>query len=54
MSEAELRGMKEEPIIEMRDVTKIYHLYNHPMDRLKEGLSITHRTRHRDHGSEEL
>ena len=49
MSEAELRGMKEEPIIEMRDVTKIYHLYNHPMDRLKEGLSITHRTRHRDH-----
>ena len=39
----------EEFIIEMRDVTKIYHLYGHPMDRLKEGLSITHKSYHRDH-----
>ena len=38
-----------EPIIEMQHVTKIYQLYNHPMDRLKEGLSITHRSYHRDH-----
>ncbi len=37
------------PIIEMNHVTKIYQLYNHPMDRLKEGLSLTHRSYHRDH-----
>lgn len=38
-----------EPIIEMRDVTKVYQLYSHPVDRLKEGLSITRKSYHRDH-----
>ncbi len=41
--------MNTDPIIEMNHVTKIYHLYNHPMDRLKEGLSLTHKSYHHDH-----
>ena len=45
--EADLKAA--EPIIEMKHVTKIYQLYNHPIDRLKEGLSVTHRSYHRDH-----
>ncbi len=45
----EVGTMKTDPIIEMNHVTKIYQLYNHPMDRLKEGLSITHKSYHRDH-----
>ena len=41
--------MNSEPIIEMKHVTKSYQLYNHPMDRLKEGLSLTHKSYHHDH-----
>ncbi len=41
--------MSTEAIIEMRHVTKSYQLYGHPMDRLKEGLSLTHKSYHRDH-----
>lgn len=39
----------EEPIIQMSHVTKIYQLYQHPIDRLKEGLSLTHKSYHQDH-----
>ena len=33
----------------MCHVTKAYQLYGHPMDRLKEGLSLTHKSYHREH-----
>ncbi len=39
---------KEELVISVRDVTKIYKLYEKPIDRLKESLSFTHRNYHRD------
>lgn len=29
--------------IEVKDVTKIYRLYDRPIDRLKESLSLTHK-----------
>ena len=35
-------------VIDVRDVTKIYRLYNQPIDRLKEAVSLTHRNYHRD------
>lgn len=38
-----------ETIIKVNDVTKVYKLYDKPMDRLKEGLSITHKSYHNDH-----
>lgn len=34
--------------ISVRDVTKIYRLYDKPIDRLKESLSITHKNYHKD------
>lgn len=34
--------------IEVRDVTKIYRLYERPIDRLKESLSLTHKEYHKD------
>ena len=40
--------MSPEHAIEVRDVTKIYKLYNRPIDRLKESLSVTRTVRHRD------
>lgn len=36
-------------VIKVTDVTKVYKLYNKPIDRLKEGLSLTHKSRHVDH-----
>lgn len=36
-------------VIKVTDVTKVYKLYEKPMDRLKEGLSITHKSYHTDH-----
>ena len=35
-------------IIEVKDVTKIYRLYDKPIDRLKESLSINKKCLHRD------
>lgn len=37
-----------ENAIEVKDVTKIYRLYDKPIDRLKESLSLTHKSRHKD------
>ena len=34
--------------IEVKDVTKIYRLYDRPIDRLKESLSMTHKSLHKD------
>lgn len=34
--------------ISIRDVTKIYRLYDKPIDRLKEAVSITHKNYHKD------
>ena len=34
--------------ISVKDVTKIYRLYEKPIDRLKEAMSITHKNYHRD------
>lgn len=34
--------------IEVNDVTKVYRLYDKPIDRLKESLSLTHKEYHRD------
>ncbi|MGN0660916.1 MAG: ABC transporter ATP-binding protein [Oscillospiraceae bacterium] len=38
-----------ETVIRVTDVTKVYKLYEKPMDRLKEGLSLTHKNYHTDH-----
>lgn len=35
-------------VIEVKDVTKIYRLYDKPIDRLKETLSISHKSLHTD------
>ena len=35
-------------VIDVQDVTKIYRLYDKPIDRLKEAMSPTHRNYHRD------
>ncbi len=40
--------MAAEYAIEVKDVTKIYKLYDKPIDRLKESLSLRHREYHRD------
>ncbi len=40
--------MAAEYAIEVKDVTKIYKLYDKPIDRLKESLSVRHREYHRD------
>lgn len=34
--------------ISVKDVTKIYRLYDKPIDRLKESLSVTHKNYHKD------
>ena len=34
--------------IQVEDVSKVYRLYEKPIDRLKESLSLTHRSYHRD------
>lgn len=40
--------MSVENAIEVKDVTKIYRLYDKPIDRLKESLSISHKDYHKD------
>lgn len=37
-----------EHAIEVKDVTKIYRLYEKPIDRLKESLSLSHKSLHKD------
>lgn len=39
---------KKEYAISVKDVTKIYRLYEKPIDRLKESLSLTHKSYHKD------
>ncbi|MDO5349000.1 MAG: ABC transporter ATP-binding protein [Lachnospiraceae bacterium] len=39
---------KKEYAISVQDVTKIYRLYDKPIDRLKESLSLPHKEYHRD------
>ena len=34
--------------ITVKDVTKVYRLYDKPIDRLKESLSLTHKSYHKD------
>ena len=34
--------------IEVSDVTKVYRLYEKPIDRLKESISVSHKNYHRD------
>lgn len=40
--------MQAENAIEIRDLSKVYQLYNRPMDRLKEAVSPAHKSRHTD------
>ena len=40
--------MSAERVIEIKDVTKIYKLYDKPIDRLKESMSLRHRSYHKD------
>lgn len=40
--------VNNEYAIQVQDVSKIYKLYEKPIDRLKESLSLTHRNYHRD------
>ena len=35
--------MENEWMIEIHDLTKVYKIYEKPIDRLKESLSITHK-----------
>ena len=39
---------EQENAISVRDVTKVYRLYDKPIDRLKESMSISHKNYHRD------
>lgn len=41
----------QEKVIEIKDITKSYKLYEKPVDRLKETLSIRHKNYHRDHNA---
>lgn len=36
-------------VVSIKDVSKVYKLYDKPIDRLKESLSITHKSYHQDH-----
>lgn len=40
--------MSPENAIEVKQVTKVYKLYNKPIDRLKESMNPTHKSYHRD------
>lgn len=41
-------GVMTEHAIVVKDVTKVYRLYEKPLDRLKESLSMAHKSYHRD------
>ncbi len=40
--------MKQEYAITVKDVTKVYRLYDKPIDRLKESMSLSHKNYHKD------
>lgn len=42
-------NITEDIMIEIKNLSKVYHLYEKPMDRLKEALSITHKNYHKEH-----
>lgn len=46
--EDEKNGAHKEYAIEIKNLSKVYKLYNKPIDRLKETLSITHKSYHSD------
>ena len=48
MSDRTLDGKQMENAIEVDGITKVYRLYDKPIDRLKESLSLTHKSYHRD------
>ena len=41
----------QEKVIEIKNITKTYKLYNKPSDRLRENFSLTHKSYHRDHNA---
>lgn len=41
----------QEKVIEIKDITKTYKLYNKPSDRLRETFSLTHKSYHRNHNA---
>lgn len=41
--------MNDEVAIKVEKVSKVYHLYDKQSDRIKEALSLTHKSYHRDH-----
>lgn len=41
----------QEKVIEIKDITKTYKLYNKPSDRLRETFSLTHKSYHKDHNA---
>ena len=41
--------MNENAAIQVRDLNKIYKLYDKPMDRLKEALGLSRRKRYKEH-----
>ena len=45
---AEKSAANRDIVIDVHDVTKIYRLYDKPIDRLKEAISLTHKNYHRD------
>ena len=40
--------MDKDLAISVQEVSKIYRLYDRPIDRLKESLSLSHKSYHRD------
>lgn len=42
-------NIEEDVMIEINRLSKIYHLYEKPIDRLKEVLSVTHKSYHKEH-----
>ena len=46
--ENDMEVREQENAISVRDVTKVYRLYDKPIDRLKESMSISHKNYHRD------
>ena len=46
--EIDMEVREQENAISVRDVTKVYRLYDKPVDRLKESVSFSHKNYHRD------
>ena len=42
-------NISEDVMIEINHLSKVYHLYDKPIDRLKEALSFTHKCYHKEH-----